>query len=111
VGALAPGDPDIGEALPLLGVVAFYDRRWNDRYTSTIGYSFVDFDNSAGQLPSAYKRGDYALANLLYYPVENLMWGGEVQWGERENTSNGFTSDDLRFQVSVKYNFGKSFGG
>jgi hypothetical protein len=107
----ATGDADVGEALPLLGVVAFYDHTWNDRYTSTIGYSMVDIDNSAGQLPSAFKRGQYALANVLVHPVENLMWGGEVQWGDRENFSDGFTSDDLRFQVSVKYNFSYGLGG
>lgn len=28
------GDADIAEALPLLGVVAFYDRTWNDTWTS-----------------------------------------------------------------------------
>jgi hypothetical protein len=107
----ATGDSDVGEALPLVGVVAFYDHTWNERYTSTIGYSMVDIDNSAGQAMSAFKHGDYALANVLVHPVENLMWGGEVQWGERENNSDGFTSDDLRFQVSVRYNFGYKVGG
>ena len=102
---------DIGEALPLLGVVAFYDHTWNDRFTSSFGYSMVDIDNSDGQLPDAFHVGEYALANLLYYPVRNLMWGGEVQWGKRENFDDGFTSDDLRVQFSVRYNFSKSFGG
>ena len=111
VGALAPGDPDIGEALPLLGVVAFYDRTWSDKWTSSFGYSLVDIDNSAGQTPSAFKRGQYALANLLYYPVKNLMWGGEVQWGDRENFSDGFSVDDLRVQFSVRYNFSRTLGG
>jgi hypothetical protein len=105
------GDADIAEALPLLGVVAFYDRTWNETWTSTIGYSLIDFDNSAGQAPSAFKRGQYVLVNLLNHAIDNLMWGGELQWGDRENFSDGFTSDDLRFQVSVKYNFGYSWGG
>ena len=103
--------PDIGEALPLTGVSVFYDRTWNDRWTSTWGYSMVDIDNSNAQAPDAYRKGQYALANLLYSPVKGLMWGGEVQWGDRENFSNGFSSDDLRFQVSVKYNFSHSWGG
>lgn len=111
VGALSPGDPDVAEALPLLGIVAFYDRTWNERYTSTFGYSLVDIDNSVGQSPSAFHRGQYALANLLYHPVPNLMWGGELQWGDRENNSDGYTVDDLRFQVSAKYNFSYGLGG
>jgi hypothetical protein len=107
----ATGDADIGEALPTTGIVAFYDRTWSERYTSSIGYSLIDIDNSAAQAPSAFATGQYALANLLVHPVPNLMWGGELQWGERENNSDGFTVDDYRFQVSVKYNFSKTFGG
>ena len=43
--------------------------------------------------------------NLLYYPLENLMVGGELLWGER--TNNDDASDDaVRFQFTVKYNFG-----
>jgi hypothetical protein len=121
VGALGPGDPDIAEALPLLGIVAFYDRTWNERYTSTIGYSMIDIDTSDGQAPEAFEKGEYALANLMYYPVKNLMWGGEVQWGKRHNKGDGQAAvsdptktvesfDDLRFQVSVKYNFSHSLG-
>jgi outer membrane DcaP-like protein len=111
VGALAPGDPDVAEALPLLGVVAFYDRTWNERWTSSIGYSMVDIDNSEGQTPDAFHRGQYALVNLLNHSVKNLMWGGELQWGKRENNSDGFDVADLRFQVSVKYNFSYGWGG
>jgi len=117
----ATGDSDIGEALPLVGIVAFYDRTWNADWTSSIGYSMVDVDNSAAQAPSAFQHGQYALVNLLNHSVENLMWGVEVQWGERENNGDGSIDpilgeliesfDDLRFQVSVKYSFGHSWGG
>jgi len=107
----ATGGADIAEALPLLGLVAFYDRTWNTTWTSTIGYSLIDFDNSAAQAPSAFKRGQYVLVNLLNHSIDNLMWGGELQWGDRENFSDGFTVDDLRFQFSAKYNFGYSWGG
>ena len=107
----ATGNSDIGEALPVLGVVAFYDRTWSKEWTTSIGYSLIDIDNSAAQAPSAFHRGQYALVNLLNHSVDNLMWGAELQWGDRENNSDGFTSDDLRFQISVKYNFGYSLGG
>jgi hypothetical protein len=93
---------DIGEALPLLGITAFYDRTWSERFTSTFGYSMVDFDNSDGQAADAFDKGEYALANLLYHPTPNLMWGGELQWGDRENFQDGFTSHDTRVQFSEK---------
>jgi len=123
IGATVPGDPNIVEELPLVGIVAFYDRTWNELFTSTFGYSLVDIDNSPGQLAEAFRRGQYALANLLYHPVEDVMWGVELQWGKRENKGDGQvafvdgadrlieSSDDLRVQFSFKYNFGTRVGG
>jgi hypothetical protein len=99
-----------GVALPILGISAFYDITWNEKWTSTAGYSMVDIDNSNGQDGTAFMKGQYALANLLFYPVKNVMMGGEIQWGDREN-KNGYTSDDLRFQFSAKYNFSTMIGG
>jgi hypothetical protein len=103
--------PVIGKALPILGIVAFLDLNWNERFTSTVGYSMVDIDNSDGQTDDAFKKGQYALANVLYYPVAGLFLGPEIQWGKRENFRDGFTSDDVRIQFSVKYNFKLSLGG
>ncbi|HEX6851410.1 MAG TPA: DcaP family trimeric outer membrane transporter [Candidatus Polarisedimenticolaceae bacterium] len=102
---------DIGEPLPILGIVLFFDYSWSKKLTSTIGYSMVDIDNSDGQAPSAFKKGQYALVNLLYYPVANVMLGPELQWGKRENNSDGFSSDDFRIQFSAKYSFGHTMGG
>ena len=109
-----PGDlvsPIEGTALGVQGLVAFYDRTWNDRFTSSLGYSRIDIDNSDGQAPSAFKDGQYALFNLLYTPVTNALVGGELQWGRRENFSDGFSWNDYRFQFSFKYNFSYRMGG
>jgi len=100
-----------GKALPVLGLVAFYDCTWNDKWTSSFGYSRVDISNSDLQAADAFKTGQYALANALYTPIKDLMFGPELQWGKRENNSDGFSVDDLRVQFSVKYNFGKTWGG
>jgi len=106
-----PTRPILGQLLPVWGGVAFVDINWSETMTSTIGYSFVDIDNSNGQSADAFKKGDYALANILFYPVKDVMFGPEIQWGRRENFRDGFTSDDWRLQFSVKYNFGRTFGG
>jgi len=103
-----PATPVVGKALPVLGVVAFLDHSWNTRFTSAVGYSLVDIDNSDAQDPSAFKRGQYALGNVLYYPAPNVTTGVEFQWGQRENFSDGWKVDDFRVQVSFKYNFSKS---
>jgi hypothetical protein len=103
--------PVVGKALPILGIVAFLDLSWNTKWSSTIGYSLVDISNSDAQANAAFKRGQYALANVLYYPTSNVMLGPEIQWGKRENFRDGFTSDDFRVQFSAKYNFKLSVGG
>jgi hypothetical protein len=103
--------PVRGEALPLLGLMAFYDKTWNEKWTSSAGYSRLDIDTSSGQLPSDFKTGQYALGNLLYLPVSNVMVGGEFQWGRRDNNTDGFSSHDYRVQFSFKYNFKYTLGG
>jgi hypothetical protein len=103
--------PFLGKALPVLGIVAFYDFNWNERFSSAFGYSYENIDNSNGQAANAYKTGQYALANLLYYPVKDVMTGMEFQWGRRENFRDGFKVDDYRIQFSARYNFGFQLGG
>jgi len=106
-----PVRPVVGEALPIVGIVAFLDHTWSSQYTTSIGYSMQDIDNSDAQAPSAFKTGHYVLGNILYNPVRNVMFGGEIQWGRRENFSDGFHSDGLKLQFSFKYNFSQKFGG
>ena len=101
--------PDLqlrAEAVPLTGVVAYYDHYWSDKWSSSIGYSYTEVDNTNFQDAGAFHRGDYASVNLLTYPGENLMMGVELMWGERED-NNDATGDDTRIQFSVKYSFAK----
>lgn len=109
-----PGDPVTpvkGEALPLLGIVAFLDHSWNDQFSSSIGYSMLNIDNTPQQNADAFETGHYAVGNLLYHPVKDVTIGGELQYGKRENARDGFTSDDFKVQISFKYNFSRNFGG
>lgn len=103
--------PIVGTALPVLGIVAFLDLNWSEKWTSTVGYSLLNMSNSNGQAPDAFSKGQYALANILYHPVPNLFFGPELQWGKRNNYTDGFSADDFRIQFSAKYSFSKSFGG
>ena len=103
--------PVKGETIPITGLVLFLDHTWNKQFSSAVGYSRQDNDNTADQAPGAFRVGQYALGNLLYYPVPNVMVGGELQWGRRENFSDGFHSDGLKLQFSFKYNFSYKLGG
>ena len=104
-----PRRPIVGKALPMWSFIAYLDHYWNKRFSSAVGYSMMNVDNSNGQAPDAYHRGHYASGNLLYYPWENVLMGGEFIWGRRENFLDGFKSDDFRIQFSFKYNFSKLF--
>jgi hypothetical protein len=106
-----PVQPVVGKPVPIIGIVAFLDHTWTEKFSSTIGYSRQDNDNTNAQAGDAFKDGQYALANLLYYPAPNVLVGGELQWGRRENHSDGFASRDVRVQFSFKYNFSYKFGG
>jgi outer membrane DcaP-like protein len=106
-----PVTPVVGKAVPIVAIVAFVDHTWNAQYTSTFGYSWQDNDNTDGQAPNAFKTGHYALGNLLFSPVQNVLLGGELQWGRRVNFSDGFQSDGFKFQFSFKYNFSYKLGG
>jgi hypothetical protein len=103
--------PILGKPIPIVGTVIFLDHTWNKKFSSTIGYSRQDNDNTEGQAANAFKSGQYALGNLLYYPAPNAMVGGELQWGRREHFSDGFSSDGVKLQFSFKYNFSWKLGG
>ena len=108
-----PGNPlqAKGKALPIFGMVAYYDFNWSDTLSTAIGYSRLDIDNSDGQLATAFKSGQYASTNVLWYPVKNVMTGVEFQWGRRQNFTDGFSVDDYRIQFSAQYKFSFDLGG
>jgi hypothetical protein len=107
--ATDPARPIKGRAIPLFGMLAYLDHTWNEKFTSSFGYSFQNNTNTSAQADRAFHRGHYASGNVLYSPVKNATIGAELIWGRRENYRDGFTSDDTRIQFIFKYNFSKSF--
>lgn len=92
------------KAVPLIGVSAYYDIKWSDRWSSSVGYSFNDVENTDFQDPGTYARGDYASANLIHYPTQNVFYGLEYLYGRRED-ANGKAGQDQRVQFSANYKF------
>jgi len=103
--------PFEGKPIPITGLVAYLDHSWNEHFSTSFGYSNQYNDNTDGQAPDAFKDGHYVSGNLLYYPVPNVMVGGELQWGRRVNFSDGFEVDDVKAQFAFKYNFSWKLGG
>ena len=104
-----PVTPIKGVALPVLGVVSFLDHNWSDRFSTSIGYSMVNIENSNAETPSDYHQGHYALTNLLFHPVPRVTIGGEFQFGRRVNFTDGFNVNDYRMQFSFKYDWAKGW--
>jgi len=105
-----PVSPVKGVALPVLGVVSFLDHTWSDRFTSSIGYSMVNIQNSDAEKTSDYHQGHYAIGNLLFKPVPKVTMGSEFQFGRRLNFTDGFNYNDYRLQFSFKYDWNKTWG-
>ena len=92
------------EAVKLLGVSAYLDLQWSKKWTSAIGYSFTKVDNTNFQDPTAFHKGSYASANLLWTPADPVLTGAELLWGKRTD-NDGETGTDLRLQYSFKWSF------
>ena len=109
--------PIVPEALPIFGMSAYLDHDWGGGWTSSIGYSRVDVDNSDLQTEEAFAAGQYASGNLLWSPVEKALMGVEFLWTHRGNNDafeveeDTFEVDDFRIQFSLKYNFSMTIGG
>ena len=93
------------EAVPLTGVMVYYDHYWNSMWSTSVGYSSTQVANTSLQNTTAFHKGQYASINLLMYPASRVMVGVELMYGKLTN-NDGTTGDDVRFQFSAKYDFG-----
>jgi hypothetical protein len=102
---LAPDDSDLSsvdaQAVEILGVVIYYDRYWNDKWSSSIGWSMTDLETENGQSGTEFETGQIVNVNLLHYPTDHVMLGLEGIWGKREDV-DGEDGEDYRIQFSIK---------
>lgn len=99
-----------GKTIPSLGWLAYYDRFWNDEWSSSIGFSEHRQNNTNGQADDAFKTGQYFSVNTLWTPIPNFMTGLEFLWGRRENNDENDEADS-RIQLSFKYSFSGTLYG
>lgn len=100
-----PTAPVKGVALPIFSFSTYLDHKWNEKFTSSVGFSLVNITNSDAQPDDAYRQGKYASINLLYYPVPNLMAGTELIWISRDNFRDDWHTTATKIQFSCRYNF------
>jgi len=92
------------EAVKLLGLTGYVDFQWSKQWASSVGYSLTKVDNTNFQEPEAFHKGEYASANLLYTPLDNVVTGVEFMWGKRTD-NDGDKGTDTRMQASFKWSF------
>ena len=62
---LSPTSPALSaEAVPLTGVVAYYDHYWNEKFSSSIGYSSTQVDNTNFQTAERLPQRPIRLGEL-----------------------------------------------
>ena len=98
-----------GTALPVWGFFSFAEINWTKTLQSSVGYSMEQIENSDLQSANAFRRGQYGLINLRYYPVKNVMFGIEYQYGRRDNFKDGFHSIGNKIQLEFEFNFSQLF--
>lgn len=91
------------EAVPLLGLVAYYDHFWSKRWSTSLGYARTQVNNRNLQSSDDFRNAQYASANLLY-SIDSFLTGVEYLWGQREDLG-GAKGHDNRVQITVKYSF------
>ncbi len=101
---VAPNASLQAQAVPSLGVFVYYDHYWSELFSTSLGYSMHHQENTAGQLGNAFRQGSYASANLLWYPVKNVLGGMELLWGKLQQF-NSQSADDVRVQFTGQYKF------
>ena len=92
------------EAVKLFGMTAYVDLNWSKEWTSALGYSFDQVDNTSFQNATAFHKGQYASVNLMWHPASNIFTGGELLWGKRTD-NDGNSGKDLRLQYTVHWDF------
>jgi hypothetical protein len=101
---LAPDANLHAQTVKSLGWFAWLGHGWNDKWSSSIGFSQHTQDNADGQFDNAFHRGSYGSINLLYTPARNILTGAEYIWGKNE-AKDGSSAIDDRIQFSTKFQF------
>jgi len=96
-------DPRL-EAVPAIATYGGYQHFWSPKLRSSAVFGFLQSENTAAQVTSAFHRSEYTAVNLIWSPIASLSFGSEFLYGWRVNKDNS-TGNAPRIQLSAKYNF------
>ncbi len=82
-----------------------YRHYWNNKWRSNIAYSSINVDNDIALTgTSVSKKSASTRINIIYAPIQNLYFGGEISYAKRE-LENGNHGTLKRLQFSTKLVF------
>lgn len=85
------------------GYVA-YTHYWSPLWRSNVVYADLRLERSGLLASDAFRRSQYAPANLIWSPAPSWIMGMELLYG-RLQQQDGARADALRVQGSLQYNF------
>lgn len=92
------------KAIPVTGGFAYYNKQWNKKWSSAVGYSYLTIDNLVTQKDKSINNSAYSTANLIWYPATQIKAGVELQYGDVQSKSN-LEADNFRVQASVGFKY------
>ncbi len=90
--------------LKTLGWLVGYQHWWSKKFYSLASYGWLKQDNKDIQLPTAYKKTQYASFNLVWTPDPRWLLGGELVYGSRED-KDGKSGSNVRSVITSRFNF------
>ena len=92
------------ETIPTLAWFVGYQHWWSPDFFSVLAYGEARQDNLGFQPPTAYRRTQYATANLSWTPFEQWLFGIEALYGTRED-KDGARGSDFRSLLVSRFSF------
>ncbi len=92
------------EAVDMFSYWLFYDRYWNEKWGTAIGWSAVRLYDTEAIGPSALKYATYAALSNSYYFTNYFKVALELLYGQRKNV-NGESANNVRVQFTSFFRF------
>ena len=87
--------PFVGEPLPIVAIELFLDHTWSEKFSTAVGYSWQDNDNTDGQAPERLQGWTLRTGQSAVLPRFRTSWsaasfsGGAVRISRTDSAATG----------------------
>lgn len=99
-----PNDKIELDLLPVWSIMAFYNHSWSSKFSSALGWGYLNLENNKLQMDNAFNNSHYGVANIIYYPIDPIKVGLEYLYGMLMDKHKD-SSTNNRLQLSIMYKF------